>query len=344
MTDSGTTSLVPRATYVGDVRPHLPAGAFERARSRVVFLPVQVAIVAFATVAIARGWVPLLVAPLLSVVIGACFAGMSFVTHEVLHGAIVADRRWQRVLGWIGFLPFTISPLLWTRWHNRTHHAGANQLDDPDRYPTLEEYRTTRSARFQIDVFSPGGKRWRGLLTLAFGFTMQSAFVLASARRRGILTAREFRVALAETLVGVAVWATVAFAVGFVAFVFVYVIPLAIANACVMAFILTNHSLNQMVDIDDPLASGLSVTMSRPMEWLTLGFGYHVEHHLFPSMSTRHARAVRTVLQARWPACYHSMPLREALRRLHRSARVYKDATTLVDPGTGREYPTMASR
>jgi fatty acid desaturase len=95
------------------------------------------------------------------------------------------------------------------------------------------------------------------------------------------------------------------------------------------------------VTINDPLASGLTVTVPRIIDWLTLGFGYHVEHHLFPAMSTRHAPAVRDLVQARWPERYQSMSLREALLRLHRSARVYKTATTLVDPRTGAEHATL---
>lgn len=35
------------------------------------------------------------------------------------------------------------------------------------------------------------------------------------------------------------------------------------------------------------------------------------------------------------------MPLRTAVRELHRTARVYKDAVTLIDPRTGREYSTL---
>lgn len=334
-------TLVARSTYVGDVRPHLPAGAFERATSRLIWLPVAIAVAAVSAIAIADRWLPLYLAPLLSLAIGASFAVMAFVTHEVLHGAIVPGRHWQRMLGWIGFAPFALSPMLWTRWHNRTHHSAANHIDDPDRYPTLEEYQTMRGARVLVDGFSPGGKRWRGVLTLALGFTGQSTMVLASSVRRGIMTARERRIAVVESLLGIAVWATVAFLVGPLAFVFVYVIPLMIANACVMSFILTNHSLNPVVTIDDPLASGLTVTMWRPMEWLTLNFGYHVEHHLFPSMSTRHARTVRAVLQERWAKNYQSMSLFKALWKLHRSARVYKDATTLIDPMTGTEFPTL---
>ena len=35
------------------------------------------------------------------------------------------------------------------------------------------------------------------------------------------------------------------------------------------------------------------MTTPRWIEWLTLSFGYHVEHHLFPAMSSRHAPGVR---------------------------------------------------
>jgi len=119
------------------------------------------------------------------------------------------------------------------------------------------------------------------------------------------------------------------------------VLPLVVANVIVMSFILTNHGLSPRVAINDPLVSGLSVTSPRWIEWLTLQFGYHVEHHLFPAMSSRHARSVRAVLRAKWPGRYQSMSLRRALGALHRTARIYKDDVTLVDPRTGREYATL---
>ena len=153
-----------------------------------------------------------------------------------------------------------------------------------------------------------------------------------------------FWIAVAETLAGVALWAVVAALVGFVPFLFAFVLPLLVANAIVMAFILTNHNLSPRVAIDDPLVSGLSVTTPRWIEWITLRFGYHVEHHLLPAMSSRHAGAVRDLLRELWPARYQSMPLATALHELHRTARVYKDDVTLVDPRTGCEYPTLMPR
>ncbi len=332
---------MPRAAYVRELRPDLPARTFDRARSRLAFVPAHLAIIATATLAIASGVMPWFVVPLLSVVIGACFAGLTFVAHEALHGGIVRDKRWQYAIGWLGFLPFVVSPRLWIGWHNSEHHARANLADDPDAYPTLDEYRAQRRARFSTDMFSLGGGRWRGLLSLVLGFTVQSAAQLVLARRLGFLTARQQRRAVAETLLGIAVWSGVAALVGFVPFLFVFVVPLLVANVCVMAFILTNHSLSPRVAINDPLVSSLSVTTPRVIEWLTLGFGFHVEHHMFPAMSSRHAPTVRTLLQARWPQRYRSMSLAEALGRLHRSARVYKTPTTLCDPRTGAEYATL---
>ena len=108
-----------------------------------------------------------------------------------------------------------------------------------------------------------------------------------------------------------------------------------------MSFILTNHSLSPLTDINDPLLNSLSVTCPRLVECLSLGFGYHVEHHLFPAMSARHAPEVRALLRAHYPERYQSMPLLQATLVLHSSARVYKDATTLVDPRSGREWPAL---
>lgn len=336
-----TTHLVPQSTYVRELRPHIPAEAFEPARSRIALVPTHLAVIALAIVAIALGWIPWFLFPLVSIVIGISFASLTFVAHEAVHGGIVRGRTARQVVGWIGFLPFMLSPRLWAAWHDRVHHANANLEHDPDMYPSLAEYQASGRIRFIVDSFSLGGRRWRGGLSLILGFTVQSAHQLVVARRAGFLKPRAFALAILETALGVGVWVAVAALVGFVPFLFVYVVPLLIANAIVMAFILTNHGLSPKVEINDPLVSGLSVTTPRWIELMTLQFGYHVEHHLFPAMSSRHARTIRTLLREHWPERYQSMPLRAALRELHRTARVYKDSVTLVDPRTGREFPTL---
>lgn len=331
--------------YVRAVRPALGREAFAPARSRLLWLPVHLAIIVVTTMAIARGWLPWPVVPLASLVLGGCFAGITFLGHETLHGGVVKHRLAKRVVGWIGFSPFMVSPRLWCVWHNREHHAHTNQGGhDPDMYPDLKKYEESRVVRLVTDGFSLGARRWTGIFSLLFGFTGQSSKTLFAVEDRGWMSKRDHRIAYAESALGLAMWLAVAILVGPLAFVFVYVLPLMVANAIVMSFILTNHGLSPATpEVNDPLANTLSVTLPRPLEWLTLGFGYHVEHHLFPSMSTRHAPKLRAILREQFPTRYQSMPLPSALKALHRSARVYRDNVTLVDPRSGALWATLGS-
>lgn len=282
--------------------------------------------------------------PLLSLVMGCSFAGLTFLGHETLHGAVVRGKALRRVIGWLGFLPFVVSPRLWEAWHNRVHHSNTNSPGvDPDAYPTLDEYRQNRAVR-AVTELAPGRKRLTGAFSLLVGFSVQSLHMLFDARRRKWLSPREHTRAIVETLVGIGFWATVAALVGPLAFLFAYGLPLIVANTIVMSFILTNHSLSPHTQVNDPLLNSLSVTGPRWFEWLTLGFGYHVEHHLFPAMSARQAPALRDILRSRWPTSYQSLPLLRALRALHRSARVYDTQTTLVDPKTGRRWQTLTPK
>lgn len=327
--------------YARELKPDLPTGVFEPARSRLLWLPVHLTVIALSMYALAAGVVPWLLVPALSLCIGMSFAGLTFLAHESLHGAVVRNRRLRHVVGWIGFSHFVISPRLWNAWHNRVHHGHTNHPElDPDAYPTLETYDGDRWVRAALEL-APGNGRWTGVFALLFGFSIHSAHMLLVAGRRGYLTAREHRRALAETALGVALWTALAVSVGPLMFVFAYVVPLMLANAIVMSFILTNHSLSPMAPHNDTLLSSLSVTLPRLLEWVTLRFGYHVEHHLFPSMSSRHAPVVRELLQKRWPERYQTLPLGRALLLLHRTPRVYKDHYTVIDPGTRRECRTL---
>ncbi|HEY5372029.1 MAG TPA: fatty acid desaturase [Polyangiaceae bacterium] len=331
------------ASYAREIRPLMQPGVFAPARSRLWWLPVHLVVVATLLAALARHWLPPLASPILSLIIGMSFAGLTFLGHETLHGATLRHARLRHVVGWVGFLPFVVSPRLWVAWHNRVHHGNTQHIGkDPDAYPTLAEYRGSRAVRWATAI-SPGLGRLRGLSTPLVGFSVQSTHMLLAARKRHFLSPKQHAFAIAETLLGIAVWTTVALAVGGVAFLFGFVLPLVVANVIVMGFILTNHSLSPLTGVNDPLVNSLSVTTPRFVQWLTLGFGFHVEHHLFPAMSTRHAPGLRDILRSRWPDKYRSMSLLRATLALHRSPRVYKDPTTLIDPGSGREWPTLAA-
>ena len=68
-----------------------------------------------------------------------------------------------------------------------------------------------------------------------------------------------------------------------------YVIPASACSVINMAYIHTNHQLSPRVAINDPLIASLSVVSPRFIQWFHGNFGYHVEHHIFPSMSVKFA-------------------------------------------------------
>ena len=69
-------------------------------------------------------------------------------------------------------------------------------------------------------------------------------------------------------------------------FVFVGILPMMMANATVMSYIATNHMLRPLVDSDDPLDNTLSLRTHWLVDALHWRFSHHVEHHLFPAMSS----------------------------------------------------------
>lgn len=338
-------SLRPTSAYASELKPDLPDQAFEPARSRLLWLPVHLTTVAVGILVIARHVVPGWSLPLVSLVLGYAFAGLAFLAHETLHGAIVRTKRLRYAVGWLAFVPFVLSPRLWIAWHNRMHHGHANHPGiDPDAYPTLDEHRRSLLVRLSTDCFGIGRGRLRGLTSLFIGFHVQSLHVLVSAGRKRYLPRRELVLAYLETAAGVVIWAALFAALGWHVFLFAYVLPALVANACVMAYILTNHALSPHTNVNDPLANSLSVTVPRVVDFLTLRFGFHVEHHLFPWMSSRHAPLVRQLVKARWPERYQSMPLWQALLAVHVTPRVYEDERTLVDPRTGFRVRTLMAR
>lgn len=338
MTFTGHVEIVtlhPLAFYARQARPLLPARAFDPVPSRLIWLALHCALAAVGIVAIARGWGGAWALPAWSLLIGHSFAGCAFVGHETLHGAVVRDGWLRNAIGWVCFLPFVLSPRLWVEWHNKTHHGHTMEEGvDPDAYPTLGQYRRQRITRI-ADYFSFARDRPLGVLvTLALGFTGQSQQMLWR-------WSRDPR-AIADTLAGVAFWTLLAIKLGGFAFVFAYVLPLMVGNAIVMGYILTNHSLNPMTEVNDPLANTLTVETPGFVARLHLNFGLHVEHHLFPAMSSAYAPLVRDALKAKWPERYQSMPVLRALRLLAATPRVYRSPTRLYDPLTGLEVEAPA--
>ncbi len=328
--------------YARAVRQHLPATTFQRTPSRLLWLPVHLAIIGGLGAYIVVAAPPWYVALLGAVIAGHSWGCLGFLAHEALHHALVKSPVIEKIVGYFGFGPYFLSPTLWTAWHNQAHHGNTGKpVADPDGFGTLRFWEKSGVVR-SLEKLSPGSGYKRSGAFLFVWFSLHSFLVLVfHSQRNNYYTRVSRRVVYAESAAMIVFWALVFALVGPWNFLFVYVVPVLIANAVVMSYIATNHFLNPLTEINDPLANTLSVTAPRWLEFLHLQFGYHVEHHLFPMMSGRHAPAVREVIVRLYGERYLNMPLSRALYLLYTRPKVHGQYETLVDPRTKEVFQTL---
>lgn len=320
------------------IRRELSPDTFDRVPLRALwFVPLMLGAIAAIAVSIVvePAWY---MRVLLGVVAGQCFAAMGFLAHEALHGSLVRSRPLQTLLGYLGFGPVLVSPTLWRTWHNQVHHGKTNKGNaDPDSFGTLSRYEKAPSTRF-VARLAPGSRHWSSVFFFGYWFTFHGQVVLwIQSRYMRSFARMNRRRAIAETAAFVAAWATVAWFAGPAGTLFAVVIPVMVTNAIVMSYIATNHFMRPLTAENDPIENSMSVTTPAAVDHLHFNFSHHVEHHLFPTMSAKHAPRVRQWLQTNEADRYVAPAHWRAVSHLYRTPRVYLDATTLCDPDAPAE-------
>ncbi len=329
--------------YAREVRPHLATAVFQPAPARLLWLPAHLAIIAGLAWYVVRGAPPWYEALLCALLAGHSWGCLGFLAHEAMHHALTKNRTLEKLVGYCGFGIYGLSPTLWTAWHNQAHHGNTGRpVADPDGFGTLGFWRSSGVVR-ALEGFTPGSPHRRSAAFLFIWFSVHSFLVLVFHSRRNGYFARISRpVVYTESAAMLAFWVGVLALVGPWSFLFIYLLPLLVANATVMSYIATNHFLNPLTETNDPLVNSLSVTSPRWLERLHLGFGYHVEHHLFPTLSGRHGPAVRDVLVRLYGDRYLTMPHARALRLLYTRPKLHDSHDTLIDPRTMATFGALA--
>jgi fatty acid desaturase len=278
------------------------------------------------------------------VVLGNCFGAFGFLAHEILHGSVFRNTKLAEVIAFPMLIPMFISPTYWKFWHNRLHHGKTQQLiSDPDAYPTTRVFKHSKFMNFMFP-FTPGSGHLRSYLYFFVWFSINSFVSQIYMRYRNNLydQANHKRIAV-EFYSILAIWAGFLWWAGPSNILYVWIIPYLAQNYFVMSYIATNHNLSPLTKVNDPLANSLTVTNHPILEVLHFNFGYHVEHHIFPTMSGAYTKHVHEILKADYPKTYHYMPKWKAMRMLYKSARIYKNSKTLINPETGKTFPTIGS-
>jgi len=329
--------------YAREIRPHLPSEVFRPVPGRLVWLPVHLAIITGAGAAVVLASPPWYVALGCALVAGHSWGCLGFLAHEAMHHAVVRNRTVEKLVGYAGFGIYGLSPTLWVAWHNQAHHGNTGKpVADPDGFGTLRFWEKSRIVR-ALETFAPGSRRVQSALFLFVWFSVHSLLVLLfHSERNGYYARVSRRTVYAESGTMLAFWVGVLALVGPWRFLFVYGVPVLVANAMIMSYIATNHFLNPLTETNDPLANTLSVTGPRWLERLHLEFGYHVEHHVFPTVSGRHAPAVRDVLRRLYGDRYLTIPHARALRLLYARPKVHDGHDALIDPRTRERFAVLA--
>ncbi|HET7627662.1 MAG TPA: acyl-CoA desaturase [Bacillales bacterium] len=325
--------------YAGKIAPHLPKQAFRPVPGRLwgglAYLLVTMSVMASIILFELGPWINLV----LAIVLGFCFTGMGFLGHEILHGAVLRNRKWRDFLGAVAFFPLSTGPRLWRMWHNSNHHKHTQHEEhDPDSWPSMKIWVKSKFLRFVYKMPFPI-RSFLSFCSLSVTFSMHSTRMFATYLRQ--FKAEDRKKVWLQFILPWTVWFALLFAIGFEKWFFAYFLPLLIANFIVMCYISTNHRLNPLVPVNDPLANSLSVTLPKWVDVLHFNFSYHTEHHLFPGMSAKYYPLVKQLIKQKWPDRYHEMPMGKALKALWRTPRVYFEGSELIDPHQGRLYGSL---
>jgi fatty acid desaturase len=325
--------------YASRITPHLPKEVFKPVPSRLIlgFVYLMITISGFLFIGLFD------LHPLLSLgislILGFSFASMGFLGHEILHGTVVKTPWLRDFLGAIAFWPLSTGPKLWRMWHNSTHHVHTQDEDlDPDSWWTMKRLANSKFLRgiyrlpFQTRALI-------SFISLSFTFTLHSTKMF----KRFI---KQFKpenrpIVWLQFILPWTLWISLLFIMGPAKWFFAFLLPVLIANFIVMSYISTNHRLNPLTPVNDPLANSLTVTVPKWVDFLHFNFSYHTEHHLFPSISPKHYPLVKKHIKEMWPERYHEMPLLQALASLYKTPRVYFEEKELIDPKSGKMYGSL---
>lgn len=329
--------------YNREVSKQLPKETFARDPKRLLYGLAYLSVIVSCVYAVTSLELGFFTKLALSLIMGVGLGGMAFVGHEVLHGAVVKDKKLQQALGFICFSPFLISPTYWRFWHNTLHHGNTQLLyKDPDAFPTKMVWKKSRFMQFVFPL-SPGSGTLRSYFYFFYWFSFQAFLNQAYMRFGNKMWAKmdhkkvtlEFTAQLVLLLLYFGL-------IGPQNLFWLFVIPVMIQNYTVMSYISTNHNISPYTKINDPLVNSLSVSNNPVLEAVHMNFGYHTEHHLFPKMPMSSAKKVHKKLIEMYPDRYQFMPKRKALKLLYSTPRIYKNRETLIHPITEKEYSTLS--
>lgn len=286
-----------------------------------------------------------------SIIMGIALTSLTFFLHDLFHGSIIKSKLIAYVFGLSIGIFNLFAPLFWQRVHN-LHHARTGNIDDPDR-----SYIRTESPKNPIEkmvyklrisdetfhpllslIFMSTGFFWYFFNTMFYGLIGKKTSIEEDKKYQRIQelfkTGKGKFVVLFE-LITILSFQTFLFLKvsngNLLTYFLISLLPVAISHCIAMSYIHTNHFLSPLTgEIDDPLLNSLSLKNSKFVDTIYSNFSHHVEHHLFPAMSSLEYPKVRKLLLELYPGRFQLIPMIDAMKLLFKTPRIYGDYTHLI--------------
>ncbi|WLR42685.1 acyl-CoA desaturase [Bacillus carboniphilus] len=322
------------AWYAKEIKPFIPDQAFKPSATKLI------GGLSFLLIVVSCSWIIIQYRPMfiislsLSFIIGICFSGMIILSHELMHGTIVRKKWMQHFFGAILFWPISISPVFWIRWHNLSHHVHTqDHKHDPDIKYVFASKGIWRGIPFFIHALYK-------LTILCISSSLYAHIVLFNHLKE--LPFKKRTIILISSFLPTISWILLLVLIGFKSWLFVYLLPLFVANYILGLYLNTQHYLNPETKVNDPLANTLTINVPRWVNWIHFNFSYHTEHHIFPGMNSKYYPLVKKQLKEKFPDLYQEMSVVEALKLWFRTRKNEFNYTKLRDSyqitGSEKEY------
>jgi len=288
---------------------------------------------AYATLLTAPGFA---VRALAIVVLAFLSVHAGFIAHEAGHGAVTRDRR---VAAWVGQVFNTLLTALCYSYFSHIHRRHHPHCNDRSRDPDMQSgffSMYEQSARDKTG-FGRLVSRHQAVLIWVLvwlqGFTLK--FDSLQFLRRN---ARATRTDQAVVLLHFALWfVPPVLALGFADALLNYALMTLLVGPYLGTIFLVNHIGTRVIEPDEPISHfvhEISVTRnlgaSRLHDFVFGGLNNHIEHHLFPTMSTARLRSARRITREfcrRHGIVYQEMSWFAAAREV---ARYFKAMSAFV--------------
>jgi fatty acid desaturase len=247
--------------------------------------------------------------------------------HELLHGAVLPRGSFHILLAYLSGLPVLCSPRIWRTWHS-IHHATTAGAKDPDR-ARHEDFDDFEDLFVKIQHFF---KRFHlsDLVSYVVPFGVIAGhhlymFIDLTFRRKQTRIARI--IAVLEYTSIIVIFLVPLFVFGPKISIAGIYAPVFLGQLICNLYIISNHNNALLTKVNMPLLNSTSVYLIDGFRITHMGFGRHVEHHIFPEVAHNRLREITPLLRSRYRDTFVEACLFDVLKTVYTRKRPFQTIT-----------------